>query len=85
MIPKRTEEELKIERAKSAIAVEAAKKVLKRGDRVRCKKCPGTRRTFTFECWDGQWMVSKSGIDDFHPSAVDRVNGKEMIFYPDSL
>lgn len=52
-----------------------AKKLLKKGDRVRCTKCPGTKRTFTFDHWDGIWMVSKSGINEYHPVNVDLVNG----------
>src|SRR5699024_9794158 len=51
-----------------------AKKMLKPGDRVRTTKCPGTKRWFTFDHWDGHWMVSKSGIDDYPPRSVDRVN-----------
>jgi hypothetical protein len=57
-----------------------AKKILKQGDRVRCIKCPGTKRTFTFDHWDGCWMVSKAGIDDYHPINVDLVNGKTLYF-----
>ena len=57
-----------------------AKKTLKKGDRVRCTKCPGTKRVFTFERWDGCWMVSKTGIDDYHPVNVDLVNGVPFVF-----
>lgn len=57
-----------------------AKKVLKQGDRIRCKKCPGTKRVFTFSHWDGCWMVSKSGINDYHPVNVDVVNGVAVDF-----
>ncbi len=57
-----------------------AKKVLKQGDRIRCKKCPGTKRVFTFSHWDGCWMVSKSGINDYHPINVDVVNGVAVDF-----
>lgn len=57
-----------------------AKEVLKVDDRVRCAKCPGTKRVFTFSHWDGCWMVSKSGIDDYHPVNVDMVNGIEVDF-----
>ncbi len=58
--------------------IEKYKKVksqVKKGDRVSCTKCPGTRRTFTFDCWDGFWMVSKSGIDDYAPTSVIEING----------
>jgi hypothetical protein len=58
--------------------VGAAKAILKKGDRVRCSKCPGTERTFTFEGWDGEWMVSKSGICDFHPVNITKINGRTI-------
>jgi hypothetical protein len=51
-----------------------AKKVLKKGDRVRCTMCSNTDRTFTFDHWDGCWMVSKSGINDYHPVNIKKVN-----------
>jgi len=61
-------------------ASDAAKKVLKQGDRCRVTKCPGTKRTMTFDHWAGRWMVSKSGIDDYSPCTIDRVNGKPISF-----
>lgn len=63
-------------------AVHNAKKSLKYGDRVRVSKCPGTKRYISFECWNGDWIVSKSGIDDYHPMNVDMVNGKAVNFAP---
>jgi hypothetical protein len=75
-----TDEERTERRARALRAVENARKVLKRGDRVRCTKCPGTKRTFIFEGWDGMWMVSKSGINDYAPSCVDMVNGVPVDF-----
>jgi len=57
-----------------------AKKVLKKGDRIRVTKCPGTKRTITFERWDGCWIVSKSGIDDYHPVNIDLVNNDVVDF-----
>jgi hypothetical protein len=65
---------------RSADSVAKAKAFLKKGDRVRVTKCPGTPRTITFDRWDGPWMVSKSGIDDYHPSNVTKVNGKHKSF-----
>jgi hypothetical protein len=56
------------------LATSNAKAVLKKGDRVRVKKCPGTKRIISFSHWDGQWMVSKSGINDYHAINVDMVN-----------
>lgn len=54
------------------------KTILKTGDRVRCTKCPGTKRTFTFAMFDGIWMVSKTGICDYYPLSLDRINGKDI-------
>ena len=63
-------------------ATKNAKKVLRVGDRVRVTKCPGTKRTITFSHWDGPWIVSKSGIDDYSATTVDRVNGIAVNFLP---
>ena len=60
------------------VIIRKAQSLLKKGDRVRCRKCLGTLRTFTFSHWDGLWMVSKSGIDDYSPLNIDRINGKEI-------
>ena len=56
------------------IAEIEAKKVLKAGDKIGCTKCPGTKRVFIFSHWDGCWMVSKSGINDYHPANIYSVN-----------
>ena len=58
----------------------AAKQILKHGDRIRVTKCPGTKRTITFECWDGNWIVSKSGMADYSATTIDRVNGVPVAF-----
>lgn len=63
-----------------AEAVEKAKAILKKGDRVRVSKCMGIRRTITFDHWDGEWMVSKSGINDYHPINITKVNGYHKSF-----
>jgi len=75
-----TEQELKEARRQFAVAAVNAKKVLKAGDRIRVAKCPGTKRVITFAGWDGPWIVSKSGINDYSPSSVDRLNGKPVDF-----
>ena len=64
----------------SDIAIENAKSVLKPGDRLRVTKCPGNKRWITFAGWDGIWIVSKSGINDFSPRCVDRVNDHAIDF-----
>lgn len=57
-----------------------AKKVLKQGDRIRVTHCPGTKRTITFDHWDGNWIVSKSGKDDYSAMSIDRLNGQPISF-----
>lgn len=57
-----------------------AKKVLKPGDRVRVTKCPGTKRWVTFVGWNGHCIVSKSGISDYSPCTIDRLNGEPVDF-----
>lgn len=75
-----TEVELQECRRRFRVAAENAKKVLKKGDRIRVTKCPGTKRVITFAGWDGPWIVSKSGINDYAPSCVDMVNGAPVDF-----
>lgn len=75
-----TEEQKAENKRIGLIAVENAKKVLKQGDRLRVTKCPGTKRWITFDRWDGCWIVSKSGIDDYFPRNVDMVNGEPVDF-----
>jgi hypothetical protein len=75
-----TEEQKAEDRRLSEIAHKAAKQILKPGDRLRIRKCPGTLRWITFSHWDGYWIVSKSGIDDNSPRNVDMLNGKPINF-----
>lgn len=62
------------QRARFACAEANARKILKPGDRIRVTNCPGTKRWIIFAGWSGHWIVSKSGIDDYAPTTVDRVN-----------
>ena len=64
----------------SKICEQRAKEVLIPGDNVGCTKCPGRKRVFIFSHWDGHWMVSKSGIDDYSPSGIYSINGKPIDF-----
>lgn len=50
--------------------------ILKKGDRVGATKCPGGKRVFTFSHFDGYWMVSISGIDDYSPCSIYSINGE---------
>ena len=77
---KLTPEQLAENRRLSDLAITNAKRVLKPGDRLRVTKCPGTKRWITFAGWDGIWIVSKSGINDFSPRCVDRLNGQTIDF-----
>lgn len=75
-----TEEQKAENRRLSMLAIENARKTLKPGDRIRVTKCPGTRRWVTFAGWDGLWIVSKSGIDDFSARCIDRLNDLPVDF-----
>ena len=61
-------------------ATDAAKKVLKRGDRIRVTRCPGTKRWVIFDHWDGYWLVTKSRIDDIVAVNIDMLNGQPVNF-----
>lgn len=75
-----TDEQRAENQRRSLIAEQNAKKVLKAGDRLRVTKCPGGKRWITFAEWDGHWIVSKSGINDYSPLCVDRLNGEVVDF-----
>lgn len=64
---------------------ERARLLLKVGDRVRVTACPGTKRTITFAGWSGQWMISKSGREDYHPINVDMINGHPVDFKTNAI
>lgn len=76
----KTDAEKEAGRERFRRAVENAKKVLKPGDRLRVTKCPGLKRTIIFAGWEGNWIVSKSGINDYSAGCVDRVNGEAVDF-----
>ena len=57
-----TEEERERGRKKFISSAARAKKVLRIGDRIRVTKCPGTKRWIEFAGWDGNWIISKSGM-----------------------
>jgi hypothetical protein len=75
-----TDQQKEDNRKRFRIAVENAKQVLVAGDRLRVTKCPGTKRWISFAGWDGNWIVSKSGINDYAASSVDMVNDKPVDF-----
>lgn len=75
-----TEEEKKERRRRFLLSVENAKKVLKPGDKCRGSHGCGPKRAFIFAGWDGNWIISQSGINDWAPGSVDRVNGHPVNF-----
>lgn len=76
-----SESEVAARRKAFLLAAANAQRVLKPGDRIRVTKCPGKKRWVTFAGWNGHWIVSKSGIDDFAPGCVDMVNGEPVDFH----
>lgn len=75
-----TAEQRQINEQKFLRAVENARAMLRAGDRIRFTKCPGTKRWATFVGWSGNWIVSKSGIDDIAALCIDRVNDQPVNF-----
>ncbi|MEM1046446.1 MAG: hypothetical protein AAGL24_09855 [Pseudomonadota bacterium] len=65
---------------RNAQATDAARVVLKPGDRIRATRCCQKPATYTFAGWDGNWIVTQSGIDDIPATQVTHVNGKEVDF-----
>jgi hypothetical protein len=75
-----TEEERARRVRLTKLATDSAKTTLKKGDRLRVTRCPGTKRWVTFDHRDGYWIVTKSGIDDIQAINVDRVNTESVDF-----
>lgn len=75
-----TEEQKEENRRWAELAEVNAKEMLKPGDRLRVTKCPGTKRWITFSHRNGHWIVSKSGIGDYHPFLVDMLNDQPVDF-----
>jgi hypothetical protein len=61
-------------------ATQKAKLILKVGDRIRATRCGGIKRTYQFSSWDGDWIVTKSGISDIAATHIDRLNGSSVNF-----
>lgn len=62
------------------VAESNAKKMIKPGDRLRVGKCPGRKRSITYRDWNGPWIVSNTGINDFSPLSLDRLNDRQVDF-----
>lgn len=71
-----TDEQIKLCEA----ATENAKEILKRGDKISSTRCGGRKSAFTFDHWDGRWIVSKSGIDDIAAINIYKLNGVVIDF-----
>lgn len=64
----------------SHVATENAKKSLIQGDVLIVERCMGKKVRFVFDCWDGRWIVSKSGKNDIAAINIISVNGKPVDF-----
>lgn len=47
---------------------------------TRLLKGRSVHLTYTFQCWDGDWIVSASGINDIAPIGISQLNGQEVDF-----
>lgn len=76
-----TDEERKKLRERIAKATKAAKKVLKKGDRITVTKCPGTKRWIIFDHWRGEnEIISASGEGEYAATNISRLNGEPVNF-----
>lgn len=59
-----------------------AKLTLKPGDKIRAVRslCHSKKESYLFELWDGDWIVSRSGINDISAISIDLVNGQPVDF-----
>lgn len=53
-------------------AAHNAKAKLRPGDRIRVTACPGNKRWATFDHFEGDWVISRSG-QIYHPANIDQV------------
>lgn len=75
-----TDEERQQRIARLAKATDAAKKVLKKGDRLTVTKCPGTKRWIIFSHWEGNEIISASGQGEYAATSITRRNGEPANF-----
>ena len=75
-----TDEERRAMRERLAKATAAAKKVLKKGDRITVTKCPGTKRWIIFDHWNGNEIISASGEREYAATCISRLNGEPVNF-----
>jgi len=53
-------------------AAKRAKAKLRPGDRIRVTACPGNKRWATFDHFEGEWVISRTG-QIYHPANIDKV------------
>jgi len=53
-------------------AAKNAKAKLRTGDRIRVTACPGNKRWATFDHFEGEWVISRTG-QIYHPANIDKV------------
>jgi len=60
-----------------AMTNDQLRRVLQPGDRIMALKgdCGARPRNYIFAAWDGNWIVSSSGISSIIPSTVTMING----------
>lgn len=68
----------KIAECKRATA--AARKVLKKGDRICAVGCMGIKYWFTFSHFEGDWICSTGDISDCHARHIYKLNGQPVKF-----
>ncbi len=61
-------------------ATNAARKVLKKGDRITVTKCPGTKRWIIFDHWDRDEIISSTGGREYAATNISRLNGEPVDF-----
>lgn len=61
---------------------DAARQMLKPGDRLRVTRCGGRTVTVTFQGWDGHWIRTAT-YDDVAPASIVKVNGRPVDFTSD--
>lgn len=75
-----TDAEKQAVRDRLAKATLAAKKILKKGDRITVTKCPGTKRWIIFDHWNGNEIISASGEGEYAATNISRLNGAAVDF-----
>lgn len=65
-----------------AMAAKRAKAKLRPGDRIRVTACPGNKRWATFDHFEGEWVISRTG-NIYHPANIDKVF-EELVNFKES-